>query len=368
MKVATVLGTRPEIIRLSRVIEKLDLLVDHVLIHTGQNFDRTLSDVFFEQLGVRDPDHFLGVRGQTPAEQIGQILTRCEDVFLREKPDRLLLLGDTNSALCAIVAKRMGIPVFHMEAGNRCYDDRVPEEVNRRLIDHSSDILMPYTERSRANLLREGIPGERVFVTGNPILEVIEHYRPQIDRSTILDEMDLHPDGFMLVTLHRAENVDEGSRLAIFVAALRQLAEKHGCPVVVSTHPRAAARLEQFGIDRSAGKLRFCPPFGFFDFIRLELHARCVLSDSGTLQEECSIFQIPNVTLRDVTERPESMECGSNILSGCDVEMILRCVDVALHLGRNWKAPAEYLIPHVSDTVIRLVTSHHSSLRPPVAG
>lgn len=364
MKIVTVLGTRPEIIRLSQVIRKLDTAVDHVLVHTGQNFDRNLSEIFFDQLGVRHPNYELSARGQTAAEQIGHILTGCEGVFSKEKPDRLLILGDTNSGLCAFIAKRMGIPVFHMEAGNRCYDDRVPEEVNRRLIDHSSDILMPYTERSRANLLREGIDGQRIYVIGNPILEVIEHFRPQIDGSRVLQTQGLEPKKFFLVTLHRAENVDVRERLEAITAGLGQLGKKYGLPVVISTHPRTAAKMAEFGIDRTTRHLRFPDPFGLFDFIMLEQSALCVLSDSGTVQEECSIFRIPNVTLRDVTERPETIECGSNILSGASPNSILRCVELVLALGNAWSPPREYLARHVSDTVLRLVTGFQLELGP----
>src|SRR5215208_1128814 len=233
MKIMTVLGTRPEIIRLSRVVEKLDRLAgSHVLVHTGQNFDPSLSDLFFEELGVRQPDHYLGARGETFGEQIGQIVTLSERVMREERPDRLLILGDTNSALAAVVAKRLGVPVYHMEAGNRCYDDRVPEEVNRRIIDHSSDVLLPYTERSRQNLLREGIPGEKVYVTGNPILEVIEHYGPQIEKSDVLGRLGLERRKYFLVTMHRAENVDVEGRLRSLIAALEALWREYGLPVV----------------------------------------------------------------------------------------------------------------------------------------
>ncbi len=355
MKIVTVLGTRPEIIRLSRIIEKLDRFAEHVLVHTGQNFDHCLSDVFFEELGVRKPNNFLGVFGKTLGEQIGQILTGVEGILSREKPDRLLILGDTDSALCAIVAKRMSIPVFHMEAGNRCYDDRVPEEINRRLIDHSSDVLMPYTERSRANLLREGIPGERIYVTGNPILEVIEHYRPNIESATILQKLQVEPHRYFLVTLHRAENVDIERRLLNFIESFGLISERYQCPVIVSTHPRTRARIKQFGVETGRGDVRFPEPFGFFDFIALEQNARCVLSDSGTVQEECAIYGIPNVTLRDVTERPETIECGSNILSGSEPNAILSSVAVVLGLRTKWKAPHEYLVQHVSDAVLRIV-------------
>ena len=356
VKIVTVLGTRPEIIRLSRIIPKLDECVEHILVNTGQNFDPSLSTQFFTELEVRKPDYELGATGQSFGQQIGRILEGCEAVFVKESPNRLLILGDTNSALCSIVAKRLGIEIFHMEAGNRCYDDRVPEEVNRRLIDHASDVLMPYTVRSRANLLREGIDGERIFVTGNPILEVIDHAQAKIDASRALDSLELTPSEYMLVTLHRAENVDIEVRLRSFTEALRLLAERYGRPIVVSTHPRTAARMKQFGIGTASEHVRFLEPFGFFDFIHLEKNAACVLSDSGTVQEECAIFGVPNVTLRDVTERPETIECGSNILSGAEPQSILACVDLVLRRSANWIAPPEYLVPNVSDTVLRIVT------------
>lgn len=362
MKIVTVLGTRPEIIRLKLVIEKLDPLVDHVLVHTGQNFHPTLSDTFFEQLRVRQPDHYLGVRAETFGEQVAQILTGCEKVFREHRPDRLLILGDTNSSLCAIVAKRVGIPVFHVEAGNRCYDDRVPEEVNRRLIDHCSDILMPYTERSRANLLREGIFGGRIFVTGNPIYEVIEYFNVEISASKVLHELGLEKDCYFLVTMHRAENVDIESRLRRLTAALVRLNERHGIPVIVSTHPRTRVRMESAGLKVEDRDVRFPDPFGFFDFIALERNARCVLSDSGTVQEECAIFGVPNVTVRDVTERPETIECGSNILSGADPDNIVACVGKVLALRPRWKPPREYVAPAVSDTVVRIVSGYHANL------
>ena len=359
MKVMTILGTRPEIIRLSLVIEKLDRLCDHVLVHTGQNYDPGLSDVFFQQLGVRQPDHFLGVRGATFGEQIGKIITASEQIIVAERPDRLLILGDTNSCLAAIVAKRMGVPVYHMEAGNRCYDDRVPEEVNRRIIDHSSDILMPYTERSRANLLREGIPSKRIHVTGNPIYEVIQHYDPQIRQSTILADLSLEAGQYFLVTMHRAENVDVKVRLIGLTTALDRLQKEYGVPVIISTHPRTRARMQAFDIGVDNDQVRFLPPFSFFDFIALEQNAFCVLSDSGTVQEECCIFKVANVTIRDVTERPETVECGSNMLSGAEPEVILQCVRTVLDQKRQWTVPPEYLVEHVSNTVAKIVLGYH---------
>ena len=354
MKVMTVLGTRPEIIRLSRIIEKLDRTCQHVLVHTGQNYDPNLNEVFFQQMGVRAPDHYLNVKGSL-GEQLGILLSEIEKVLGKEKPDKLLVLGDTNSALSVIIAKRYGIPVYHMEAGNRCYDDRVPEEVNRRIIDHSSDVLMPYTERSRANLLREGIPGERVYVTGNPIYEVIRHYDTQIQTSTILQDLKLASAKYFLVTLHRAENVDIESRLRELTLALERIQGEYDLPVIVSTHPHTRARMESFGVINKNSDVHFLQPFGFFDFIRLEKNAACVMSDSGTVQEECAIFKVANVTLRDVTERPETMECGSNILTSADRENIIRCVGLVLEQKEGWYVPPEYLVENVSDTVLKLV-------------
>jgi UDP-N-acetylglucosamine 2-epimerase (non-hydrolysing) len=358
MKILTVLGTRPEIIRLSRVIEKLDRQCDHVLVHTGQNYDPNLNEIFFRDLGVRAPNHFLGAQGASFGEQVGQILTRIEAVLRSEKPDRLLILGDTNSGLAAFVAKRMGIPVYHMEAGNRCYDDRVPEEVNRRVIDHSSDVWMPYTERSRANLLREGIEGRRIFVTGNPILEVIEHYRPQIDASAALTTLGVEKKRFFLVTMHRAENVDIESRLRAITASLDRLHRDYGYPIICSLHPRTRSKMLAFGLKTEQTGVRFLEPMGFFDFIALEREAFCVLSDSGTVQEECCIFRVPNVTIRDVTERPETVECGSNMLAGAEKPVILAAVRTVLAEPPTWTPPREYLEPQVSTTVVKILLAY----------
>lgn len=359
MKVMTILGTRPEIIRLSRVIPLLDKHADHVLVHTGQNYDDRLDRIFFEDLGVRAPDVHMGAKADTFAGQIGQILEASERLFLKYRPDRLLILGDTNSGLTAFIAKRMGIPVYHMEAGNRCYDDRVPEEVNRRVIDHSSSVLMPYTERSRANLLAEGIEGERIFVIGNPIKEVIDYYESNIDGSGILDEMGLERGGYFLVTMHRAENVDIELRLKGLVKALNAIAKEWRMPVVVSVHPRTRARMHKFGIsDNGKSLVRFMAPFGFFDFIQLERKAFCLLSDSGTVQEESCLFCVANVTIRDVTERPETVECGSNILSGGDPDDIVEKVGFVTSERRAWTPPPEYLASEVADTVCRIVMGH----------
>jgi UDP-N-acetylglucosamine 2-epimerase (non-hydrolysing) len=359
MKVLTVLGTRPEIIRLSRIIGKLDRLCQQVVVHTGQNYDPNLNDVFFQELGVRQPDHYLGVRAASFGEQIGKILAASEPVLRSEKPDRVLILGDTNSSLVAIIAKRLGIPVYHMEAGNRCYDDRVPEEVNRRIIDHSSTVLLPYTERSRMNLLREGIEGHRIYVTGNPIYEVIRNYEDSIRQSDIHRRLGLEQDKYFLVTMHREENVDVEERLRSLIRALELLQLEYKLPVVCSTHPRTRARMQRFELDPEAhAQIHFHEPFGFFDFIALERNAFCVLSDSGTVQEECSIFKVANVTIRDVTERPETIECGSNILSGAEPESVLRCVQTVLDQQPGWTAPPEYLVENVSQTVVNIVLGY----------
>jgi UDP-N-acetylglucosamine 2-epimerase (non-hydrolysing) len=352
-KVLTLLGTRPEIIRLARVIPLLDESCQHVLVHTGQNYDDRLSGMFFRDLGIREPDHFMGVRGTSFADQIGQILTHCEALFRAERPDTLLILGDTNSGLAAFVAKRMGIRVAHMEAGNRCYDDRVPEEVNRRVIDHSSTVLMPYTDRSAENLVREGIERRRIYVTGNPIKEVLDHYAPEIEAATPFAAAGVEPRKYFLVTAHRAETVDQPARLQALVSALNDVVDKFGMPIVASLHPRTADRMREFGVD--AGRIGFVPPMGLFDFVRLEKEAFCVLSDSGTVQEECCIFGVPTVTMRDVTERPETIECGSNLLAGVESERILPAIDLAVRSAGSWTPPAAYLVDNVSDIVARIV-------------
>lgn len=357
MKIMTILGTRPEIIRLSRIIPALDQVCEHVLVHTGQNFDRNLNDVFFQELELRLPDYVLNCRGNTVMEQIACILRRSEKVLKAEQPDRVLILGDTNSALSALAAKRMGIPVFHMEAGNRCYDDRVPEEVNRRVIDHCSDILLPYTERSRANLLREGIAGQRIMVTGNPIREVLDYYTGKIEASNALTKYQLETRKFFLVTLHRAENVDVPLRLNSLVAALGQLQQEYGFPVICSVHPHTRTQLLNNNLFLEAKGLQAYEPLGLIDFIKLEKNAFCVLTDSGTVQEECCLFGIPNVILRDASERPETMEAGSSLIAGYRTDSILNAVKAVQTLGAPWLPPDEYLRENVSETVSRIILS-----------
>ena len=350
----SILGTRPEIIRLSRVIPLLDRLCRHVLVDTGQNFEPVLKDVFFDELNVRRPDHSLPGHASTTMEQVARILVETERILAAERPDRVLILGDTNSALAAIVAKRMGIPVYHMEAGNRCFDDRVPEEVNRRIIDHSSDMLLPYTERSRANLLREGIAPDRIRVTGNPIREVLDFYAPEIDRSDVISRLGLTPGGYFLATLHRAENVDVPERLAGFVEAFRRLHRERGVPVVWSVHPRTRSLLDAQRLALGDGIIAI-EPVGLFDFVHLERQALCVLTDSGTVQEECCVYLVPSVTLRDVTERPETLEVGSTILSGTDPDAIVDAVAATLALPPDWTPVAEYMAQDVSSVVARIL-------------
>lgn len=351
----TIFGTRPEIIRLSLVMKVLDQHCDHVTVHTGQNYDENLSDVFIRELDVRTPDTHLGIESKSFGDQVGQILSKVDEALSTHNPDRVLILGDTNSALSAIVAARRQIPVFHMEAGNRCYDDRVPEEVNRRIIDHASTVLLPYTERSKDNLVREGIERERIFVTGNPIKEVLESFAGHIDASGVLDSLDVKPFEYFLVTLHRAENVDLPERLQTIVDGLAMVSEKFGKPVLVSVHPRTAEKLAELGLNPDKTKVRFINALGFFDFVRLEKNALSVLTDSGTVQEECAIFGIPNVTLRDVTERPETIECGSNILCGADQETMLKAVEIAIAQPAAWTPPREYLAENVSQVVSRIL-------------
>jgi UDP-N-acetylglucosamine 2-epimerase (non-hydrolysing) len=356
MKVAIVLGTRPEIIRLSKVIERLDAAGKLVLVHTGQNFDPALSDVFFDELGVRAPDHRLAIEGDGFAARVGAVMIGIAPVFERERPDRVLVLGDTDSAMSAYVAKRMGIPVLHMEAGNRCFDDRVPEEVNRRIIDQASDVLLPYTERSRENLLREGFHPSHVLTIGNPIKEILDAHVARIESSAALDELGVSAGQYLLLTLHRQETVDFDDRLRSLVGEVCDAADEVELPVIFSVHPRTRERLERLGLDRPP--LRPCQPFGYFDFVALERGARCVLTDSGTVQEECCIMRVPAVTVRDTTERPETVECGSNVLSGVGVGGVATALRLACERPTDWRIPPEYEVTNVSSVVAAIVGGH----------
>jgi UDP-N-acetylglucosamine 2-epimerase (non-hydrolysing) len=363
MKILTILGTRPEIIRLSRVIPRLDAALgraNHCLVHTGQNHSPLLYMQFFYDLNLRHPDVQLKMEG-TFGEQVGAILPQVERTLLDFRPDRLLVLGDTNSSLAAIVAARLLIPVYHMEAGNRPFSSRSPEEVNRRLIDHASTVLLPYTERSRQNLLAEGIHSSRIFVTGNPIWEVMRcyDYKKRIDDSDIMKRLSLKVGSYFLVTLHRAENIDSSDRLADFLSAFNTLAREYDYPVIISTHPHLRQRLDQnqfpAGLDP---RLHFLPPFPFFDFIALEKSAFCVLSDSGTVQEECAINGTSSVILRDHTERPETIESGATVLSSSDPSHIVSLVKTTTSMPVKWRAPADYKRTDVSETVVRILLSH----------
>ena len=357
MKVMTILGTRPEIIRLSLLIPLLDRLTKHTLVHTGQNYAPELDSIFFKTLRIRNPDAHLELRSETLFGQISRILEFVEKWIDKVKPHACLILGDTNSGLSALVAAKKGIPVFHMEAGNRCFDSKVPEELNRKLIDHASTWLLPYVENSRNNLLNEGIPGERIFVTGNPIFEVLEHYKGQIKKSRILNKLSLKPGKFFLVTLHRQENVDVPDRLSGVIQGLNSLAQRYKVPIIMSCHPRTRSRLQEVSLDMHK-LIKLCVPFDLFDFVTLEQKALCVLTDSGTVQEECCIFQVPTITLRDTTERPETVACGSNILTGCHGDAIVQGVEVVTKQKFSWQVPPEYLETHVSEKVLRLIFGH----------
>lgn len=363
MKVTTIFGTRPEIIRLSKVIEKLDRVCDQTLIHTGQNYDPNLSDIFFSELGVRQPDAFWGVQGGGFGSQIAEIVRNAAETFERDRPDRVLILGDTNSGLAAIIAARMGIPVYHMEAGNRCFDDRVPEEINRRIIDNCSTILMPYTQRSKELLVREGFARERIYVTGNPIFEVMTAFDEQIEASDVLARHELDESEYFVVTAHRADNVDDPVRLQGILSGLDQLANEYGFPVIVSLHPRTRDKMQCLGLKPKSPQVKLIEPVGFFDFVKLEGQAFCVLTDSGTVQEEAAILGTPNVILRDVTERAETLEMGSGILSGADPEAILSAVQVATECATPWIPPTEYMQDNVSSVVAQLVMGYRPSNR-----
>lgn len=357
MKVLTILGTRPEIIRLSLLIPKLDRWTEHILLHTGQNYEPELDSIFFETLKIRMPNLHLDSRSDSVFMQIGKILKFVETCIEKHRPDACVILGDTNSGLSAMVCEKMGVPVFHMEAGNRCFDLKVPEEQNRKIIDHVSSWLFPYTEGARSHLLREGLKDEHIFVTGNPIFEVLEHYREQIDESEILKQLDVHRGEFFLATAHRAENVDVPDRLLGITRGLNGLAGQYGLPIIWSVHPRTRMRLQNLSMELNP-LIKLCAPFNLFDFVKLEKSAFCVLTDSGTVQEECCLFHVPAVTLRDTTERPETILCGSNILVGCNESTILDGVNIVTQTNYSWDIPSEYTDLHVTDKVLRLLVGN----------
>ncbi|MFD2080539.1 non-hydrolyzing UDP-N-acetylglucosamine 2-epimerase [Actinopolymorpha cephalotaxi] len=359
----TVVGTRPEIIRLSRVIPHLDSTVGHVLVHTGQNYAYTLSDIFFDELRLRRPDHYLGVDTSTLGRMLGDTLIKVEEILVAERPDALLVLGDTNSSIAALMAKRLRIPVFHMEAGNRCFDENVPEETNRRLIDHIADFNLVYTEHARRNLLAEGIQPRRVLLTGSPMKEVLDHYRPQVEVSTVLDRLSVTSGEFFVVSAHREENVDNPQRLRRLLECITNLRDRWALPVIVSTHPRTRKRMEALEGWSSPDRVNFCEPFGFFDYVKLQLAAFCVVSDSGTISEEASILGFPAVTLRTSVERPEALDAGAVVTAGLDVSTVVAAVELVTSGSRNDApsiAPPEYLVADCSRRTVRFIlgTTH----------
>jgi UDP-N-acetylglucosamine 2-epimerase (non-hydrolysing) len=361
LKVVTIVGTRPEIIRLSRVIAVLDRHTDHVLVHTGQNYDYELNGLFFDELNIRAPDHFLNAVGESAAATIGQIIIAADKVLVEENPDAVLVLGDTNSCLAVIPAKRRKIPIFHMEAGNRCFDQRVPEETNRRIVDHTADVNMPYSTIARDYLLAEGIPADRIVKTGSPMFEVLSHYRAGIEGSDVLAREGLTPHEYFLVSCHREENVDNPEQLARLTASLNAVADQFDRPVLVSTHPRTRKRIDEFGM-RFDPRIRLVKPFGFLDYNALQMNARAVLSDSGTISEESSILNFPAINIREAHERPEAMEEGSVMMTGLGTERILQALEILGHQprgeDRSMRLVSDYAMPNVSEKVLRIILSY----------
>ena len=361
LKVLTVVGTRPEIIRLSRVMARLDEHCDHVLVHTGQNYDYELNQVFFDDLGVRKPAHFLGSAGSNAAETIGNIIIAVDRVLAHELPDAMLVLGDTNSCLAVIPAKRRKIPIFHMEAGNRCFDQRVPEETNRRIVDHTADVNLTYSDIAREYLLREGLSPDLVIKTGSPMFEVLTHYRPQIEASDVLSRLGLQPQGFFVVSTHREENLDSPQTFAKLVDVLTTLAQDHDLPVIVSTHPRTQKRIDSMGVTFPAN-VHLLKPLGFLDYVKLQMNARAVLSDSGTINEESSILNFPALNLREAHERPEGMEEAAVMMVGLEVERVRQALAILQTQGRgeqrDLRRVADYSMPNVSGKVLRILHSY----------
>lgn len=361
LKVMTVVGTRPEIIRLSRVIACLERYTDHLLVHTGQNYDYELNDVFFEELKLRKPDHHLGAAGDSAAQTIGNVLIRIDPVLVKERPSALLVLGDTNSCLAVIAAKRRKIPVFHMEAGNRCFDQRVPEELNRTIVDHLADVNLTYSDLAREYLLREGLPPERVIKIGSPLYEVLQHYGRSIERSSVLERLKLRPLKYFLVSCHREENVDDAARLSRFVQVLNRVARESKARVIVSTHPRTRQRIEARKVKFDA-RVELHKPFGYFDYVKLQQNAIAVLSDSGTITEESSILNFPALNIRDAHERPEGMEEGAVMLTGLDPDRVLQALAVLADQPRGSKRMLrlvrDYEAPNVSQKVVRIILSY----------
>lgn len=362
LKVMTIVGTRPELIKMSRVIAEFDQHTNHVLVHTGQNFDYELNQVFFDDLGIRKPDHFLGAVGNNAAQTIARVIEKADEVLEKERPDALLLYGDTNSCLSVISAKRRKIPVFHMEAGNRCFDQRVPEELNRKVLDHLSDINLVLTEHARRYLIAEGIPPDRIIKSGSHMQEVLDHYMPKITTSDVLNRLNLQPQRYFLLSAHREENVDSPENLQDLLNTLQALVKQHAMPVIVSTHPRTRQRLEKLGMDGLDSRIHFLKPFGFFDYVKLQMEAFCVLSDSGTITEEASLLNLPAVTIRNAHERPEGMDEGVLIMSGLKAERVLDAIRIVNRQynepGRQFGVVPDYEGGMVSKKVLRIVLSY----------
>jgi UDP-N-acetylglucosamine 2-epimerase (non-hydrolysing) len=361
LKLVTVVGTRPEIIRLAEIIKLADINFNHILVHTGQNYDYTLNEIFFEDLGLRKPDYFLGVAGTHLGETIGNVIAKSYEVLLEEKPDALLVLGDTNSVLCTIAAKRLKIPIFHMEAGNRCFDQNVPEEINRKISDHISDINLTYTEHSRRYLLSEGFRKDHVFVTGSPLYEVLNKFKKEIEESHILDKLNLKQGNYFIISAHREENIDNIENFYNLSKALNAVAKKYKMPIIFSTHPRTKKQIDKQNI-KFHDLIINMPPFGFFDYVKLQKNSYCVLSDSGTISEESAMIQFPAVSIRTSTERPEAIDAGSIILGGITENEILNAIDICLYTYcvENINLPLEYQIRNVSSKIIRVIQSYTS--------
>ncbi|PNY79891.1 non-hydrolyzing UDP-N-acetylglucosamine 2-epimerase [Deinococcus koreensis] len=361
LKVMTIVGTRPEIIRLSRVLARLDEHADHLIVHTGQNYDYELNEIFFHDLGVRKPDYFLDAAIGSAAETIGNILIKVDGVMAREQPDAVLILGDTNSCLSAIPAKRRKIPIFHMEAGNRCFDQRVPEETNRRIVDHTSDVNLTYSDIAREYLLREGLPPDRIIKTGSPMFEVLTHYLPQIQASDVLSRLGLSAGDYFVVSAHREENIDSDLNLANLALSLNTIAEVYDQRVIVSTHPRTQKRIDAQGVTFHRN-VELLKPLGFHDYVHLQMHARAVLSDSGTITEESSILNFPALNIREAHERPEGMEEASVMMVGLSPERIMQGLSILADQPRGeqrlLRPVADYSMPNVSDKVVRIIHSY----------
>ena len=358
----TIVGTRPEVIRLSRVMTALDRTTDHVLVHTGQNHDRELNAVFFEELELRAPDYDLGIAGETPAETVGRVIIGVDQVLAMECPDAVLILGDTDSCLAAIAAKRRHIPVFHMEAGNRCFDERVPEEINRRIVDHTADINLPYSSIAREYLLAEGFPADRVIKTGSPLFELLSHYRRKIGQSKVLKQLGVEAGGYFLVSAHRAENVDSDGRIVLLTEILSAVAERYAKPILVSTHPRTRKKIDALGLEFHP-LVNLLKPFGFLNYNALQLNAHAVLSDSGSISEESAILGFPAINLRDAHERPEAMEQAVVMMTGLTPERVLQALEMLEAQDHPPLLPADYAVPDVSEKVVRIILSYTDYVR-----